>query len=613
MSIVHPPIGARETLAGIGVSPGYAIGPAYFVDRRKLKVPHQHLDVGQIENEVSRFEAAISVSETQLKILKSKLAASGDGHDLILDAHQLMLRDEMLLDGTVSIIKEQHINAEWALKKVLRSLRRVFDELDDEYFRERRADIDFVGDRILRNLLGKDEPTLSNLTPNSIVIARDLSPSDTAQLLGRSVLGFVTEVGSRTSHTAIMARSFELPAVVAVDGLTDRVGTGDLLVVDGSMGRVHIRPTPDDIAHYRRRQTSFNDERAKLETEKLQRAQTLDGHDVDVLGNIELPNETTVVLEHGAQGVGLYRTEFLYMNREDLPTEVEQYEAYRRVVEACKPHGATIRTLDLGGDKLPDYALTGREANPVLGLRAIRLCMREYSIFKTQVRALLRASAHGQLRIMVPLISRLDEVHFVKNVIAQCRRELIETGLKVADQIPLGVMIEVPAAALIAHHLAAEVDFFSVGTNDLAQYCLAVDRANPLVAPLYAPLHPAMIHLLRLIADAGHQAGIKVTMCGEMAGEALCLPIVLGLGFQHLSMNPTSIPLIKAMVRCLSLEACTHLVGQVERLSTSEAVEEMVKVHLKAMVHNTEVESILESLFDDPSMMGESLDEVDGE
>ena len=302
----------------------------------------------------------------------------------------------------------------------MRSLKR-FDDIDDGYFRERRADIDFVGDRILKPL-GQNRVTLSNLTPNSIIVAQDLSPADTAQLIGRSVLGFVTEVGSRTSHTAIMARSLELPAVVAIDGLTDLVGTGDTLVVDGSMGRVHIQPTPDDVAHYRRRQAAFDAKRAKLETGRFAAARSLDGVDINVVGNIERPEEAEIVLGHGATGVGLYRTEFLYMNRDTRPTEEEQYECYRRVVETCAPNTATIRTLDLGGDKLPKFDLTSDEANPVLGLRAIRLCMREYALFKTQLRALLIASAHGALRVMVPLISRADEVTFVKDVIAECRR-----------------------------------------------------------------------------------------------------------------------------------------------------------------------------------------------
>jgi len=577
------------------------------VDRKRIKVPQRHIVADAVHDECTRFREAIAHSEEQISKLKGQLRSAGDEHYLILDAHRLMLKDEMLLDGTETLIREHRLNAEWALKKVLRSIKQVFDNIDDEYFRERRSDIDFVGERVLRNLLGKDEPTLANVAPNSIVIAHDLSPADTAQLLNSSVIGFVTEVGGKTSHTAIMARSLELPAVVAVDGLVDQVGTGDILVVDGSNGRVHVNPSPTEVRRYQKRQIAFIEERAKLERVRDGEANTTDGVTIHVSGNIELPEETPFVVEHGAKGVGLFRTEFLYMNRTSLPSEEEQFLAYRRVIEECAPHMATIRTVDLGGDKLADFIPVEEEDNPVMGLRAVRFCLLHPDIFRTQARALLRASAFGPLRVMVPLISRLDEVRAIKSIFRMCREQLADEGVAMAEQVPFGVMIEVPAAALIADQLAQEVDFFSIGTNDLVQYTLAVDRGNPHVAPLYAPLHPAMLTLLAGISKAGDRHQIDVSMCGEMGGDPLCLPVVLGLGIKNLSMNATSIPLVKAMVRSLSIADCETLVSEIRSLSTTEAIEDCVRWRLREMLTGTDCEPMLDVLFDDPSMIVQPL------
>jgi len=595
-------------LVGLGVSPGYAIGRAHFVDRKKIKVPHRHLEQSDIESEVQRFQDAISRSEQQLKSLKNRFQSQGQEHDLILEAHTMMLRDDMLIKGTEQLIREQALNAEWALQKVVRGIKKIFDNIDDEYFKERRADIGFVADRLLRNLLGKDEPTLANIKPDSIVVAHDLSPADTAQMLNSSVLGFVTEVGGRTSHTAIMARSLELPAVIAIDELTEYVGTGDLLVVDGSNGRVHINPSQKELKRYQDRQATYEAEKAKLNAVKQGFAQTKDGHRILINGNIELPAETNIVIEHGAEGVGLYRTEFLYMNRSSLPSEDEQYESYRDVVEKALPGHATIRTLDLGGDKLADFIRVESEDNPVMGLRAVRFCLMHPDIFRVQARALLRASIHGELRVMVPLISRLDEVRAIKSVFRQCRRELEGEGVPIANDIPFGIMIEVPSAALIAQHLAREVDFFSIGTNDLVQYTLAVDRGNPHVARLYAPMHPAMLSLISIIVGAARGACIDVSMCGEMAGDPLCLPIVIGLGLKNLSMNATSIPLIKAMVRHISVSECENLVNEILELNTAESIETAVRWRLREMLTGTPCEPMLDALFDDPSMIGELED-----
>ena len=597
----------KVTLFGIGVSPGYAIGRAHFVDRGKVKIPHRHIPDEQLESEINRFMAALSLSEAQIDHLKTRLLEAGDEHHLILDAHQLMIKDTMLIDGTCQLIREQKLNAEWALKKVLRSIKQVFDNIDDEYFRERRSDVDFVGDRILRNLLGKNQPNLENLAPGSIVIAHDLSPADTAQMMETSVGGFVTEVGGKTSHTAIMARSLELPAVVAVDGVTDRVGTGDIVIVDGANGRVHFNPSPSEIEHYQRRLDAYAAERAKLDQDAIEPAITADGILIDVLGNIELPEETPAVIAHGASGVGLFRTEFLFMNRKSLPDEEEQLLRYREVLDACAPGPATIRTLDLGGDKLSHLIELEDESNPVMGLRAVRLCLKQPKLLRTQARALLRASAYGQLRIMVPLISRLTEIKAVKRIFTECRAELAAQGLPMADDIPFGIMIEVPAAALTARLLADEVDFFSIGTNDLAQYTLAVDRGNPHVAHMYAPLHPALLVLIDSVVRAGRDGQISVSMCGEMAGDPVCLPILLGLGLTRYSMNATSVPLIKTMIRSLSVSDCREMVESIWDLKGPEQIEEQARFFLRESLRGTAAESMLDALFEDPSMAGEFI------
>ncbi len=582
-----------HTLSGIAVSPGYAIGRAHFVDRRRVKVPHHHLDEGQIEAEKARLASAFAISEQQITELKQKLANIGDEHHFILDAHQMILRDPMLVDETIKKIEEEHLNAEWALEKVLVTLQAVFDNLDDEYFRERRSDVGFVGDRLQRNLLGRDQPSLDAVTPGSIVVAHDLAPADTALLMKSAILGFVTEAGGKTNHTAIMARSLELPAVVAIDGLTDSVGTGDVVIIDGVGGALLVNPTPSQVQAYQNLKANYDAQKARLDDKRMDHAETRDGVRIRVEGNIELPEETAIVLDHGAEGVGLYRTEFLFMGRKELPGEEEQYEHYRAVVERSNPFTATIRTLDIGGEKLAQALPMGAEANPVMGLRAIRLCLNQEDVFKAQLRALLRASAHGAMRIMFPLISSLKEVRAVRRIFEICRDEVADAGHPMAENIPLGIMIEVPAAALIADRLANEVDFFSIGTNDLAQYTLAVDRGNQHVAHLYAPLHPAMLNLIERVVVAADQAGIEVNMCGEMAGEPLCLPILLGLGLRRFSMNPTSIPLLKSMVRAMNLGDCRSIFEEVQALGTHDEIEACLREALSEMLEGTLAKSII--------------------
>ncbi len=585
----------RETrvLEGIGVSPGYAIGRAHLVDRRRVRVPKYHLSAGQAKAELQRFAEALAQSEAQIQDIKGKLVSAGEEQVLILEAHQLMMRDEMLVEGTRQLIREQNINAEWALKKVVRSIKQIFDNIDDEYFRERRSDVDFVGDRILRNLLGGAHPSLSQVGHSAIVIAHDLSPADTAFLMRTAVLGFATDVGGKTSHTAIMARSLELPAVVGLERITELVGTGDVLVLDGTLGRVLINPPPEEVKRYQRQQMVYSAHRAKLDEARHEPSMTMDGTTVRIAGNIELPEETSVVLEYGAEGVGLYRTEYLYMNRETLPDEQEQYEHYRQVLETAGAAGATIRTLDLGGDKFIEPLRLNRELNPVMGLRAIRFCLREQGIFRTQLRALLRASVHGNLRMMLPLISSIEEVWQTRAILADCRRQLELEGQPMAQDIPLGIMIELPSAAAIADLLAREVDFFAIGTNDLIQYTLAIDRANEHVAHLYRPLHPALLRMLEFIVSSADAAGIRVSMCGEMAGEALFVPVLLGLGLRELSMNTVSIPIIKSVVRAVSIDACEALFRGVRDLVCADQIEARVRATVDEMLAGTDAAEVV--------------------
>ncbi|MCB9534863.1 MAG: phosphoenolpyruvate--protein phosphotransferase [Myxococcales bacterium] len=585
----------RETrvLEGIGVSPGYAIGRAHLVDRRRVRVPKYHLSAGQVKAELQRFAEALAQSESQIQDIKGKLVSAGEEQVLILEAHQLMMRDEMLVEGTRQLIREQNINAEWALKKVVRSIKQIFDNIDDEYFRERRSDVDFVGDRILRNLLGGAHPSLSQVGHSAIVVAHDLSPADTAFLMRTAVLGFATDVGGKTSHTAIMARSLELPAVVGLERITEIVGTGDVLVLDGTLGRVLVNPPPDEVKRYQRQQMVYSAHRAKLDEARHEPSTTQDGTPVRIAGNIELPEETSVVLEYGAEGVGLYRTEYLYMNRETLPDEQEQYEHYRQVLETAGAAGATIRTLDLGGDKFIEPLKLNRELNPVMGLRAIRFCLREQGIFRTQLRALLRASVHGNLRMMLPLISSIEEVWQTRAILDECRQQLEQEGQPMADHIPLGIMIELPSAAAIADLLAKEVDFFAIGTNDLIQYTLAIDRANEHVAHLYRPLHPALLRMLEFIVASANAAGIRVSMCGEMAGEALFVPVLLGLGLRELSMNTVSIPIIKSVVRAVSIDTCEDLFRGVRDLVCADQIEARVRAAVDEMLAGTDAAQVV--------------------
>ncbi len=572
-------------LVGIAASPGIAIGRCWSVDRRRVRTPKRRLGPDEVEGELARFRTALDVSDLQLAEVKEKVeradgAAGTAEHTAIIDMHRMMLRDEMLVHEAQRLVREERLNAEWAVKRAVRKIKSAFHEQADEYFKERRADVDYVGERIIKNLLGQ-APDVDEAPPEgAIIVAHDLSPADTALLLhDRKVAAFVTDAGAKTSHTAIVARALEVPAVVGVGRITSLVERGDWIVVDGSRGVVVINPTPAERSDYEAARERYRVAEEDLLRTRDLRARTKDEVTVRVAGNIEFVEEVPSLLSHGGEAVGLYRTEFLFLGRSDLPSEEEHYQNYRSVLEALAPRPVTIRTFDLGGDKLPS-GMRVHADNPALGLRAIRYCLRHPELFRAQLRALLRASVHGNLKIMFPMISGVAELRSARRALEEVRAELDRTGVPMKKDIPVGIMIELPSAALIADRLARECDFFSIGTNDLIQYTIGIDRQNKDVAYLYKPLHLAVLRMLDLVCAAGREAGIPVSMCGEMAGEPVNALVLVGLGVSELSMNGPSIPLVKRVIRAAKASDGRALVARLLALTTADDIEREVKVEM---------------------------------
>jgi phosphoenolpyruvate-protein phosphotransferase (PTS system enzyme I) len=572
-------------IKGIGVTPGIIIGKAYLVDRGKIEAPAKVLPEFQVPQEIARFQDAVEESKRQIRSAKERmLQDDASGISYILDTHLLLLEDKKFIDKTIETIQQSWINSEWALKINLERLRKIFNSIDDEYLKSRKTDVDYVGERILRNLLGKETESIAQIKEEVIVVAHDLSPADTAQMAKDKITAFVTDIGGKTSHTAIMARSLEIPAVLGSETATQSISTGDTLIVDGITGVVVVHPSPEIVLEYQARQQV----RLKMERELFQYrdlpAETQDGYLVKILANIELVEEIPAVLQHGAEGIGLYRTEYLYLNRKDLPSEEDHFQAYKKVVEGIYPHPAVIRTLDIGGDKFLSHLDLAEEMNPAMGLRAIRFSLKEVDIFKVQLRAMLRASAFGKMKILLPMISGATEIREVKKILQEVRLALTAEGIPFDPQIEIGIMIEVPSAVTIADILAKEVDFFSIGTNDLIQYTLAIDRVNESVTHLYEPLHPAILRLIQSVVIAAHEAGIRVAMCGEMAGEPLYTPILLGLELDELSMNVASIFRVKKILRSLTLRECKELVKSAMKLSIPDEIEALVRDNLRRKV-----------------------------
>ncbi len=569
-------------LKGIGASPGVAAGKCFVLDRSRVHISRRLLAPSEIREEKQRFLDAVEESKNQLIDIRSKIdAVNHREHALIIDTHLAILDDELFTDATLNRIEKERVNAEYALRQVLDETKQVFADIDDSYLKERFNDIDYVGERTLRNLVGKREHLIGDIRTPSIIVAQDLSPADTAQMNKERVLGFVTTRGGPTSHTAIVARSLEIPAVVGVEGLFEDLNDGDELIIDGINGTVVLRPDAILSEHYVRIKQEYEEIDRELHREVELPAATKDKQRIVVSANLEIIDELPLLGKHGAEGIGLYRTEYLYLDRSDLPTEDEHYENYKRAVETVAPHQTTIRTLDLGGDKFNHALPMPPELNPAMGLRAIRFCLREKGIFRTQLRAILRASAHGPVKIMFPMISGLREIREALKHYSEVKEELRKEGAELSENIQVGCMVEVPAAAVIAPRLAREMDFFSIGTNDLIQYTLAIDRVNEHVSYLYEPLHPAVLNLIKQVSDAGRANGIEVAMCGEMAGKPLYIPLLLGLGVTSLSMPAQAIPRAKRVIGALTMKEVKNLAEQVFNFDTAVEINAYLRQTIK--------------------------------
>jgi phosphotransferase system enzyme I (PtsI) len=594
MTATHVP--AQKGLQGIAVSPGIIIGKAHLVDRSRVKILYYCLiSDEQLSGEVERFKEALSTTENQLITLKNRMPDQVREHAFILDSYLMILRDSMLTDSTIQRILNEKINAEWALKKSLEEIRQIFKQIDDEYIRSRINDVENVTERILRNFSGDVHQGLGEINERVIIVAHDLSPADTAELNISKVRGFITDVGGRTSHTAIMAQALEIPAIVGLESATALVEEGDLLVVDGNTGEVIVNPDENTITYYQEKQVEDEEYKSNIVQASHLPAITLDGHRIAIMANMEFLEEVAVIRDYGGEGIGLYRTEILYLRSKGLPSEGELFEDYRKVAELIAPDPVTIRTLDLGGDKFaPDLEDT-KEVNPALGLRAIRLCLKEPEIFKTQLRAILRASAYGKIQIMFPMISGLQELLDAKEILRQTREKLDHEEIKYDKGIRVGIMIEIPSAVTMAEFLAQHVDFLSIGTNDLIQYALAIDRINEHVSYMYQPFHPAILRMVQQVIRAASNANISVSLCGEMAGDPLCVPMLLGLGIKELSINVRAIPLVKKIIRAISLEGARADFENFIKFGTANEVRAYMADRMKCLFPELEGKGSLEA------------------
>jgi phosphotransferase system enzyme I (PtsI) len=583
--------GKELILRGIPAAPGIVIGKALLLDREQYVIPKRSLKDDQVTGEIKHFKDALIQTKQEVMEIKKRISEELSAeHGQIFSAHLLVIEDSMLIEEVISKIKRDKLSAEYVFQDVLKKYIKVFSEMDDEYLKERISDINDIGKRILKNLIGAREDALSTLKDKAVVISYDLSPSDTATMHKKNVIGFATDIGSRTSHTAIMAKSLEIPAVVGLETVTKEVQNGDTVIVDGTHGMVVLNPTPATLKHYessRKKLVAFG--KSLLDMKGLP-CETLDGRKIALMANIELQEDVASVIAHGAEGIGLYRTEYFYMNRKDLPTEEEQFKEYSMVAKKIRPYTVVIRTLDLGGDKFLSQLEIPQEMNPFMGWRAIRFCLARPDIFKTQLRAILRASAFGKLKMMYPMISGIEELKQANIIFEETKKDLRREGISFDENMEVGAMIEVPSAALTADILAREADFFSIGTNDLIQYSLAVDRVNEKIAYLYEPAHPAVLLLIKNVIEAGHRAGIWVGMCGEMSGDIVMTLILLGLGLDEFSTSPIAIPEIKRIIRSVNMEEAKEVAQQAITLSTGKEIEKFARRKLKEIIPDLAIE-----------------------
>ncbi|WP_414739590.1 phosphoenolpyruvate--protein phosphotransferase [Macrococcoides caseolyticum] len=567
------------TLKGIGASDGIAIAKAYLLVEPDLSFNNDK--VADVDAEVEKFKAAINQSKVELTQIRNNAEiALGPDKAAIFDAHLLVLEDPELINPIENNIRNNQMNAAASLSEVSTNFITIFESMDNEYMKERAADIKDVSKRVLSHILGVSLPNPTMIDEPVVIIAEDLTPSDTAQLNKKFVQGFATNIGGRTSHSAIMSRSLEIPAVVGTKNITDAVQQGDFVIVDGIAGEVIINPDEQTVTGYKARQAAFLQEKEELKQLVNDKTVTKEGKHVELAANIGTPNDLEGVKNNGAEGIGLYRTEFLYMGRDAMPSEDEQFEAYKKVLSEMDGKRVVVRTLDIGGDKELPYLNLPKEMNPFLGYRAIRLCLDQQDIFRTQLRALLRASIHGKLSIMFPMIATINEFRDAKAILEEEKASLIADKVKVADDIELGIMVEIPSTAAMADIFAKEVDFFSIGTNDLIQYTMAADRMSERVSYLYQPYNPAILRLIKQVIDASHKEGKWTGMCGEMAGDSTAIPLLLGLGLDEFSMSATSILSARRQIKNLSQPEMAKVAEQALNCATQEEVVKLVDAYL---------------------------------
>jgi len=568
---------AKRILQGIPVSVGIAIGKAYLLNRdHYCLAPIQNISEELVDKELKRLEDAFNITITHLKKLKSRIPPEQTEYSSIIDTHIMMLEDPKLKNSITKYIKDMKLNAEWALEKGVSDIEKSFKGIEDEFFKTRISEIKLLSRKILGNLIGAGDE-LKPIKSRVILVAHELTPADTVELDVSKIMAFVTALGGKTSHVSIVARTLGIPAIVGVEDVESFIVDDQLIIVDGFTGKILIDPEENEISEYRQRELRFERYKRELFLQRALPGETKDGFRVKVMANIELFEEVSSVLDYAAEGIGLYRTEYSYLYRSKLPTEDELFEEYRDLLSIMYPRPVVIRTLDAGGDKIGKGFDKLEEANPAMGLRAIRFCLRFRSIFKNQLKAILRASTIGNGSLLLPMISGLEELLEAKRVLKEVKDELKKEGKPFMEDIPLGIMIELPSAVLMAEVLAREVDFFSIGTNDLIQYSLGIDRTNKYVSHLFQPLHPAILKSIKHIIDVAKKAGIPISMCGEMAGDPFCIPLLIGMGVDTLSSNPHSIPGIKRVIRMLSYEECKELLDLVMKNNSVKENNKLVK------------------------------------
>ena len=564
-------------VTGIAASPGVVFGKALVLKEEPIVLNTQKISADQIDAEVAKFYAGREKTAAQLNSIHEKaLRTLGAEKAAIFEGHLMILEDEELEEEILAYLKENLVTADVATNKIIDQQVAVLSEIDDEYLKERAGDIRDIGNRLLRNILGMHIVDLGDIQEESILVAYDLTPSETAQLNLDKVLGFITDIGGRTSHTSIMARSLELPAIVGTNDITAHIKTGDLVILDAISNQIHINPSETEIAAFKAQQEKLAAEKAELAKLKELPAETLDGHRIEVAGNIGTIRDVDGVLRNGGESVGLYRTEFLFMDRASLPGEEEQFEAYKEIVEAMEGKQVVLRTMDIGGDKELPYLDLPKEMNPFLGWRAVRIGLTRREILDTQLRAVLRASAFGKLAVMFPMIISVEEIRELKSIVAELKAQLRAEGHAFDENLQLGVMVETPSAAVNARHLAKEVDFFSIGTNDLTQYTLAVDRGNEIIAHLYNPLTPSVLNLIKQVIDASHAEGKWTGMCGELAGDVRATALLLGMGLDEFSMSAISVPHVKKLARSISYADAKALADEALAQPTAADIERLV-------------------------------------